>query len=180
MQAANGTYGEASINAMKAEISSRLEEIERIRNCTEFNDIKLFGEKDGEGNIIDKNINIQVGIDSSESSRISVCTSLHLNELKNFDINDITNPETLGTIDNLIDEITTYQVKVGASQNRLTYALDYAETVTSNLTSSISTIRDADIAKVSSDFIKYQILQQACITLLATANQQPALALQLL
>ena len=80
----------------------------------------------------------------------------------------------------MIDSVSAYQVRIGASQNRLEYALELAEVNATNLTSSISTIKDADIAKVSSDFIKYQILQQACATLLATANQMPAMALQLI
>ena len=49
-----------------------------------------------------------------------------------------------------------------------------------NLTSSQSTIRDADIAEVSSEYIRNQILQQASATLLATANQSPSFALQLI
>ena len=43
-----------------------------------------------------------------------------------------------------------------------------------------STIRDADIAEVSSEYIRQQILQQASATLLATANQTPVIAIQLL
>ena len=49
-----------------------------------------------------------------------------------------------------------------------------------NLTSTRSTIRDADIAEESSAYIRSQILQQAAATLLATANQTPAIALELL
>ena len=49
-----------------------------------------------------------------------------------------------------------------------------------NLASSRSTIRDADIAEVSSTYIQQQILQQASATLLSTANQSPSIALQLI
>ena len=49
-----------------------------------------------------------------------------------------------------------------------------------NLLSSRSTLRDADIAEESSAYIRNQILQQASATLLATANQTPSIALQLL
>ncbi|DAB18062.1 TPA: hypothetical protein CPT98_04665 [Candidatus Gastranaerophilales bacterium HUM_19] len=41
-------------------------------------------------------------------------------------------------------------------------------------------MRDADIAEESSAYIRNQILQQASATLLATANQTPAIAMQLL
>jgi len=179
-QACNGTYGENSVNAIKAEVQARLDEISRIRESTEFNGIHLFGEKNGEGNMTPKTINFQVGIDGSESSRISADTTLYLNNLEDFENLDITDSSTLDKIDEILDELNSYQVKIGASQNRLEYALDFAEVSSKNLTSSLSTINDADIAEVSSEFIRYQILQQACATLLATANQMPAMALQLL
>lgn len=180
MQASNGTYSKNSINAIKAEIQGRLDEIDRIRGSTEFNGIKLFGNIDEDGNVEEQNINIQVGIDSSPSSRITIDTSLNIPDLKEFKDIDITNPSTLNKLDNMLSQLSSYQVKIGASQNRIEYALDFAEVNINNLTSSLSTIRDADIAKVSSDFIRYQILQQACATLLATANQMPSLALQLI
>ena len=179
-QAANGTYGEASVKAIKAEITARAEEINRIKENAEFNDIKLFGEYDSEGNVIRKNINLQVGIDGSESSRISVDTTIDLKAMSEIEEWDVTDSSCLDKIDEMLNAVSDYQVHIGASQNRLECALEFASINTEHLTSSISTIRDADIAKASSDFIKYQILQQACVTLLATANQMPSVALQLL
>ena len=179
-QAANGTYGEQSIKAMKAEIAARVDEINRIKENAEFNDIKLFGEYDTEGNIISKNIYLQVGIDGSESSRIAVDTTIDLSNISEIENWDIRDSSCLNRLDKMLDNVSSYQVRIGAAQNRLDCALQLAEINTTNLTSSISTIRDADIAKVSSDYIRYQILQQACATLLATANQMPAMALQLL
>ena len=179
-QAANGTYGESSIRAIKSEIQARVDEIDRIKECAEFNDIKLFGEYNGDGNIISNNINIQVGINGSSSSRITIDTSFDLSGLNDIENWDITDASCLDELDSMLDNVSAYQVRIGSAQNRLECALELAEVNINNLTSSISTIRDADIAKVSSDFIRYQILQQACATLLATANQMPAMALQLL
>lgn len=171
-QACNGTYGEQSVNAIKQEIAARKDEINRIMATAEFNDIKLFGEG--------RSINIQAGIDSSASSVISVDIGLNLDEIDDIENWDIKDSSVLDRIDGMLDKISAYQVRVGSAQNRMEFALEYAEVTKTNLTSSLSTIRDADIAKVSSDLIRYQILQQACATLLATANQMPALALQLL
>jgi len=180
VQAANGTYGEESIKAIKSEITARADEIKRIQENAEFNDIKLFGDYDSDGNIIRKKINLQVGIDGSESSRIAVDTTMDLTAVSDIDNWDITDSSCIDTLDNMLNNVSDYQVNIGASQNRLECALELAAVNTEHLTSSISTIRDADIAKASSDYIKYQILQQACVTLLATANQMPAVALQLL
>ena len=68
---------------------------------------------------------------------------------------------------------------LGAVQNRLESALDEISIKYENLVSSRSTIRDADISEVSSTYIQQQILQQAAATLMSTANQSPAIALQL-
>ena len=65
-------------------------------------------------------------------------------------------------------------------QNRLESALNSIEVNIQNLTSSRSTLRDADIAKESARFVQEQILQEASATLLASANQTPAIALQLI
>ena len=175
-QACNGTYGEESITAIKSEVQARLDEIDRIYGSTEFNGIKLFQATDGDKH----NINLQVGIDSSEASRITVDTALNFERVTDVEDLDITNPEVLERLDSMLSSLSNYQVRVGASQNRLEYALEANEIQSENLTSSLSTIRDADIAKVSSDLIRYQILQQACATLLSTANQMPSIALQLL
>ena len=172
-QAANGTYGEQSVKAIEAEIQGRKDEISRIMENAEFNDIKLFGSSSS-------SINIQVGINGDESSRISVNTCFDLNDINDIEDWDITNPDCLNKIDNMLNEVSDYQVRIGASQNRLECALELADVNINNISSSLSTIRDADIAKASSDYIKYQILQQACVTLLSTANQMPAMALQLL
>ena len=105
---------------------------------------------------------------------------MDLTAVSDIDSWDITDSSCIDTLDDMLNNVSDYQVNIGASQNRLECALELAAVNTEHLTSSISTIRDADIAKASSDYIKYQILQQACVTLLATANQMPSIALQLL
>ena len=83
-------------------------------------------------------------------------------------------------MDGVLEIVSGKQTEYGASYNRLESALETIAVSIDNLTSSQSTIRDADIAEVSSEYIRNQILQQASATLLATANQSPAFALQLI
>ena len=80
----------------------------------------------------------------------------------------------------MLAKVRAKQSEYGAAYNRLESALETIGVSIDNLTSTRSTIRDADIAEESSEYIKMQILQQASATLLATANQTPAIALQLL
>ena len=86
----------------------------------------------------------------------------------------------LNKIDNVIKEISNRTTTLGAAQNRIDSAIESIAVQSENITSSLSTLRDADVAKESSNYIQAQILQQAAATLLATANQTPSIALNLL
>ena len=88
--------------------------------------------------------------------------------------------EMIGFIDNAIDEISKRVTKIGAAENRVNSALSSIDVQSQNLTSSLSTLRDTDVASESSKYIQAQILQQASATLLSTANQTPSIALNLI
>ncbi len=123
-------------------------------------------------------ITLQVGLNGNSSSSIGFDVSF------TYDLSlvgaDLASDDALNTIDDFINMLSAQETKLGAIQNRLESALESIEVNINNLTSSLSTIRDADIAEVSSDYIRQQILQQASATLMATANQSPAIALQLI
>ena len=190
-QAANGTYGKASKEAIESEITARLQEIDRIAANCEFNGIKMM---DGS---IKNDTAIQVGIDgNSQNSQIALKKELFasgdVESLFGDDIATVAKncsgvegatgkpTDMLATIDNVINNISARVTTLGAAQNRIESAIESIGVQSENITSSLSTLRDADVAEESSNYIKAQILQQASATLLATANQTPSIALNLL
>lgn len=82
-------------------------------------------------------------------------------------------------LDSAINDISSRVTKIGAAQNRVESAITALDVQSQNLTSSLSTLRDTDVAEESSNYIQAQILQQASATLLSTANQTPSIALNL-
>ena len=94
--------------------------------------------------------------------------------------NGLADVNCLTTIDNMLKTVSNKATEYGAMQNRLMSVLEEISVQYDNLVSARSTIKDADMAEVSATYIQQQILQEASATLLATANQTPALALQLL
>lgn len=88
--------------------------------------------------------------------------------------------EMLAYLDAGINDISNRVTNIGAAQNRVASAISALDVQSQNLTSSLSTLRDTDIAEESSSFIQAQILQQASATLLSTANQLPSVALNLI
>ena len=88
--------------------------------------------------------------------------------------------QMLAVLDKAISTITERTTLLGATQNRLESASDALQVQSDNLTSSLSTVRDADVAAESSAYISAQILQSASASLLSTANQTPSIALNLI
>ena len=83
-------------------------------------------------------------------------------------------------IDTAINNLTVERGKLGASMNMISYHVANLESMTENIKSSISTIRDADFAAEMAEFTKNQILQQSGVAMLAQANQIPQQVLSLL
>ena len=194
-QAANGTYGSQSLQAIKSEITARLQEVDRIAANCEFNGLKMMT-----GDM--EEISLQVGLYSNNDSQIVLDDSLfeaadikslfggsdELNVVAqkcvgynstNDDFSDDASTMLIA-IDDVINNISGRITTLGAAQNRIDSAIESIAVQSENITSSLSTLRDADIAEESSNYIQAQILQQAAATLLATANQTPSIALNLL
>jgi len=186
-QAANGTYATSSKEAIVAEIDSRVAEINRLAKSTEFNGIKLLDGSSTE-------MNIQVGIGSTENDYIKIDSSVFglqaalahniiganwaEGSAGQYAVDNASN--VLGDLDTAIKGITSRITSVGAFANRLDSAGELLEVLNTNMTSSLSTVRDADISTESSNYIRAQILQQASASLLTTANQQPSIVLNLI
>ena len=124
---------------------------------------------------------LQIGAASNWASQVGVSTKFSLlgvDDLRMIGL-DLTT-DYLTQIDDMLGLVSEKQTHFGATSNRLESVLEEITIQRDNLVSSRSTIRDADIAEVSSHYIQQQILQQASATLLATANQSPSIALQLI
>jgi flagellin-like hook-associated protein FlgL len=85
-----------------------------------------------------------------------------------------------GQIDSYLDNVSQVQGLIGSSMSRFATAVSNLQNLGENLSSAASQIMDADVAEESAKLVRNQILQQATASVLAQANQQPALALKLL
>ena len=191
-QAANGTYGTDAMTAIKTEVQARMDEITRLSKSSEFNGKILFNPGDDTGNGITEDINLQVGIKSDENSVIKLSKDLFADAAAST-ILDVTGGKVdekyktdstarafLDNIDEALADITQRTTLLGGYQQRILSAVDAAGVMETNLTSAKSLLQDADIAKESSNYIKSQILQQTSASLLATANQAPSIAMNLI
>lgn len=266
-QAANGTYGTSSMQAIRTEVEQRMLEINRLCSVIDYNGIQLL-DGTSAAYLSGTGINIQVGNNSGIANIINLdsslfasanCSALFINtdgrtdqnwyergqgvatddinyptsalyaritgqvvELSNgtkYDYTDTSrygeaiadrlyDPDNDGTgensvscitaicdavytddstareflqfIDEAIENVSDRRTLIGAYMNRVESAVDAIGVQKENIVSANSSIKDADVAEESSNYIKYQILQQSTATLLSTANQTPSIALNLI
>ena len=132
--------------------------------------------------------NLQVGINSTENSVIEIDTGFKLGDftISLLDSEDGTIKgdenarKALDTIDALMARVTNKMTDIASTQNRIESVIEFQEVQRNALTSANSLIKDADIALESANYIKNQILQSVTSSILATANQNPQIALQLI
>ena len=97
---------------------------------------------------------------------------------------DITTRETsnlsIQIVDLALEQISAQRASLGAIQNRLESTINNLTTNSENLSASRSRILDADFAAETANLSRNQIIQQAGVSILAQANQQPQIALSLL
>ena len=111
-------------------------------------------------------------------------TLFGVNDANTVQTLDITSREganrALSILDKAIGQVSASRASLGAVQNRLASTVRNLEVSTENLTASRSRIQDADFAKESAVFSKNKIVQQAGVSVLSQANQQPNIALSLI
>ena len=88
--------------------------------------------------------------------------------------------KTIAAVDSALATVSAFQSQLGAIQNRFTAAVENLTSTSQNLTQSRSTIQDANFASETANLTQHQVLEQAGISVLAQANQEPQLILKLL
>lgn len=87
---------------------------------------------------------------------------------------------TLDLAEKYQNELNLYRADIGASTSRIDTFIKTLKTAETNYSAAASQILDADIAEESASLIANSILQRSASSVLAQANQEPSLTLQLL
>ncbi|MBF0156412.1 MAG: flagellin FliC [Magnetococcales bacterium] len=191
VQAANSTYSSGDRKNLQDEVVQMLSEVQRIATTTQFNEINLLtGSYSGN--------NFHVGADANQTIMFSIraasLTALGVSlgdagtatTLGSFGLGRATAAaqsvlnSNLAKIDNALDSISDIRSNLGAVMSRFETVIASLSNVVENTDAARSRIQDADIATETAQLTRNTILQQAGIAILAQANQQPTIALQLL
>jgi len=131
---------------------------------------------------LESNSNIALsGSDVTAIGQAAGTISLGSNTLANANVLTVSGANsTIQAVDSALATVSSLQSQLGAIQNRFTSTVQNLQSTVQNLTQSRSTIQDADFAAETAKLTQSNVLQQAGISVLAQANQQPQLILKLL
>jgi flagellin len=122
-----------------------------------------------------------LGFTSGSATALSATSSGATATLANQNVLTVAGANsTISSVDAALATVSAFQSQLGAIQNRFTAAVGNLQSTAQNLTQSRSTIQDADFAAETANLTQAQVLEQAGISVLAQANQQPQLILKLL
>ncbi len=153
-----------------AALQARIEGGTKISDDNREYNYEIKGYKKIEDNVYDWKDNRTTS--ANKSCITAICDAVYTD--------DATAREFLTFIDDAITNVSSRTSLIGAYMNRVESAVDAISVQKENIVSANSSLKDADVATESSNYIKYQILQQSSATLLSTANQTPSIALNLL
>lgn len=181
VQAASDTVGPNERRFLEVEFQQLMEEIDRIAQSTNYNNVSLLN---GTGTAFE----IQVGTGNNPN-----IDRIKLFEASAADVNVVaiginlasvvekqSAQNSLASIDAALMSVTSIRASFGAMQNRLQSVINNIMIGKENLSAAHSRIRDADIAEESSELTKNQILMQSGISVLGQANSTAKAALGLL
>ena len=188
-QSANGVFDNGQRSALQLEFTALMSEVERIALTTNFNGLALLSGGGG--------VTFQVGFDGSSLSQVAYSgvqatldalglaaagSSTHTYSIlgSSLDASQSAARLALDAINDAIVSVTRNRGTLGAAESRLDVTIKNLMTARENFTAAESRIRDVDVAEEAAELARLNILQQAGTAILAQANQQPQLALQLL
>ena len=188
-QSANGVYRNTQRSALQNEFAALASEIERIANTTQFNNLNLLSG----GN----SVALQVGFDSGANSQITVAgvqgtlagillansgsSQLTYSVISTSESDSQVAARTaLQAVLAAIDNVASSRGTIGAAESRLHSAVNNLQVARENFITAESQIRDVDVAFETANLVREQVLQQAGVSVLTQANQQPALVIRLL
>ena len=174
--AVDGQPGGVDRRALDLEFQQLSTEISQIEATVKFNDMTVFG----------ITFTLQSGANQLDTTVFSIGSFYRNLTTGATDISALnvlsesTSAFAIGSMTTLINTLSTDRARLGAIQNRLEFKIQNLDNSAENLAAAESRIRDADMAKMMTEFTKNNILFQASTAMLAQANALPQGVLQLL
>ena len=177
VQSQNGINSSSDRVALQKEVTALKNEMSRIASTSQFGGVNVLDGAFSSAFLVGANAGQTISVNIERSggfgaSGLFVADTSVLTEAQAS--------AALTSISEAISIIDAQRADLGAIQNRFQSTIRNLSNISENVSAARSRIRDTDFAVETAELTRWQIIQQASITVLGQANQRPQAALQLL
>lgn len=202
-QAANGTNSQKDLQAIQKEFFALQDSAVDMIRTTSFGGQSLFYDAGGDDVPDEKKglltrkagMTLQIGQSASETLNVNVNDGIWAIESilssasgafgrdKNNVVHDINGDnarDSIGMLEEVLDEVGKVRATLGAKQNRLGHTASNLQNMQDNLSVGLGNIQDADYATEASRMSRSQMLAQTSMSMLKQSNSMSSMVQSLL
>jgi flagellin len=178
IQSQNGINSSSDRLALQKEVSALKLEVSRIASTTQFGGVNILDGTYSAAFLVGANAGQTISVNVS---RVGGFGTSGLFPGASVSVETVGQASrAMGLVSDAISIIDAKRADLGALQNRFQSTIRNLSNISENVSAARSRIRDTDFAVETAELTRFQIIQQASITVLGQANQRPQSALQLL
>ena len=163
--------------ALQKEVSALKDEISRIASTTQFGGVNVLDGAFSSAFLVGANAGQTISVNVERSGGFGASGLLVADSSV---ISESLASAAMVSITQAISTVDAQRADLGALQNRFQSTIRNLSNISENVSAARSRIRDTDFAVETAELTRWQIIQQASVTILGQANQRPQAALSLL
>ena len=177
IQSQNGINSSSDRVALQKEVTALKNEISRIASTSQFGGVNILDGAYSSAFLVGANAGQTINVNVERSGGFGT-SGLLLGSTSV--LSETQASSAMNAITEAISIIDSKRADLGALQNRFQSTIRNLSNISENVSAARSRIRDTDFAVETAELTRWQIIQQASITVLSQANQRPQAALSLL
>ncbi len=177
VQSQNGINSSSDRVALQKEVTALKNEMSRIASTSQFGGVNVLDGLYSSSFLVGANAGQTISVNVERSGGYGASG---LNVANTSVLTEAQASATLTAASQAISIVDAQRADLGAIQNRFQSTIRNLSNISENVSAARSRIRDTDFAVETANLTRFQIIQQASITVLGQANQRPQAALQLL
>ncbi len=177
VQSQNGINSSSDRVALQKEVTALKNEMSRIASTSQFGGVNVLDGAFSSAFLVGANAGQTISVNVERTGGFGA------SGLNVADVSVLTEAQAsaaMTAVTEAISIIDAQRADLGAIQNRFQSTIRNLSNISENVSAARSRIRDTDFAVETAELTRWQIIQQASITVLGQANQRPQAALQLL
>ena len=177
IQSQNGINSSSDRVALQKEVKALKDEMSRIASTSQFGGVNVLDGLFSSAFLVGANAGQTISVNVE---RVGGFGASGLNVADTNVLTEASASAAMTAVSEAISIIDAQRADLGAIQNRFQSTIRNLSNISENVSAARSRIRDTDFAVETAELTRWQIIQQASVTVLGQANQRPQAALQLL